>query len=128
RVVRGTKRELISRAYNGLLRAFLRARFTDAQCGFKAIRRDAAMRLLPSVIDDGWFFDTELLVLAQRAGLRIHEVPVDWVDDPDTRVDIVGTALGDLRGVARLLAASHFVRFALIGACSTIAYRSEEHT
>ena len=122
RVVRGTKRELISRTYNRLLHTVLRARFTDAQCGFKAVRRDVALRLLPSVIDDGWFFDTELLVLAQRAGLRIHEVPVDWVDDPDTRVDIVGTALGDLRGVARLLAASHFVRFALIGACSTIAY------
>src|SRR5439155_17803933 len=94
RVVRGARRELISRGYNRLLRMFLRARFSDAQCGFKAIRRDAARRLLPSVIDDGWFFDTELLVLAQRAGLRIHEVPVDWVDDPDSRVDIVRTALG----------------------------------
>src|SRR4051794_15330099 len=122
RVVRGPKRELISRAYNHLLRTVLRARFSDAQCGFKAMRADAARRLLPSVVDQGWFFDTELLVLAQRAGMRIHEVPVDWVDDPDSRVDIVQTALGDLRGVARLLAASHVLRFAVIGVLSTLAY------
>lgn len=102
RVVRGTKRELISRSYNLLLRAALRARFSDAQCGFKAIRRDVAALLLPLVQDTGWFFDTELLVLAERAGLRIHEVPVDWVDDPDSRVDILATALADLRGVLRV--------------------------
>ena len=90
RVVRGPKREVISRGYNGLLRRALRARFSDAQCGFKAVRRRAgADDLLPAVRDDGWFFDTELLVLAQRRGLRIHEVPVDWVDDPDSRVRIV---------------------------------------
>ncbi|MGC4815888.1 glycosyltransferase [Micromonospora sp. DT63] len=102
RVVRGTKREVISRAYNLLLRGALAARFSDAQCGFKAIRADVAAGLLPHVRDTGWFFDTELLVLAQRAGLRIHEVPVDWVDDPDSRVDIVATALADLRGMGRL--------------------------
>ena len=102
RVVRGARRELISRSYNLLLRATLRARFSDAQCGFKAIRSDCARRLLPLVEDTGWFFDTELLVLAERAGLRIHEVPVDWVDDPDSRVDIVSTAVADLRGMARV--------------------------
>jgi glycosyltransferase involved in cell wall biosynthesis len=102
-VVRGPKRELISRAYNRLLHLLLRARFSDAQCGFKALRRDAARALVGDVRDDAWFFDTELLVLAQRRGLRIHEVPVDWVDDPDSRVEILPTALADLRGVARLL-------------------------
>ena len=102
RVVRGPKRELISRCYNTLLHATLATRFSDAQCGFKAIRADRARELLPLVEDTGWFFDTELLVLAERAGLRIHEVPVDWVDDPDSRVDIVATASADLRGVARL--------------------------
>ncbi|MGC4855194.1 glycosyltransferase [Micromonospora sp. DT4] len=102
RVVRGAKREVISRAYNLLLRGALFARFSDAQCGFKAIRADVAGELLPLVRDTGWFFDTELLVLAQRAGLRIHEVPVDWVDDPDSRVDIVATVLADLRGMGRL--------------------------
>jgi len=121
-VVRGAKRELISRAYNALLRTVLRARFSDAQCGFKAMRTDTARELLAEVRDDGWFFDTELLVLAQRRGLRIHEVPVDWVDDPDSRVDIVRTASADLQGVARLWAASPVVRFMGIGVLSTAAY------
>ncbi|WP_104475915.1 bifunctional glycosyltransferase family 2/GtrA family protein [Actinokineospora auranticolor] len=102
RVVRGPKREFISRCYNLILRGTLAVRFSDAQCGFKAIRADVARALLPHVADTGWFFDTELLVLAQRAGSRIHEVPVDWVDDPDSRVDIVSTAVADLRGIARL--------------------------
>ena len=78
------------------------ARFSDAQCGFKAVRADVAERLLPLVEDTGWFFDTELLVLAQRTGLRIHEVPVDWVDDPHSSVAIVATAFADLKGIARL--------------------------
>jgi len=102
RVVRGLKREILSRGYNRLLRATLGVRFSDAQCGFKAVRKDVADRLLPLVGDTGWFFDTELLVLAERAGLRIHEVPVHWVDDPDSRVDILATVLADLRGIARL--------------------------
>jgi putative flippase GtrA len=150
RVVRGAKREFISRCYNLILRSTLAARFSDAQCGFKAIRADVAERLLPHVADTGWFFDTELLVLAERSGLRIHEVPVDWVDDPDSRVDIVATATADLRGVGRLLrgfangsipvnliaaqlsssrrAAApgslfrQVVRFGAIGAASTAAY------
>jgi glycosyltransferase involved in cell wall biosynthesis len=102
RVIRGPKREVISRCYNLLLHAYLRVRFSDAQCGFKAIRREPARALLPLTRDTGWFFDTELLVLAERAGLRIHEVPVDWIDDLDSRVDILATALADLRGMARL--------------------------
>ncbi|MFD3696636.1 glycosyltransferase [Streptomyces sp. NPDC058646] len=102
RVVRGAKREFVSRAYNLLLRSSLAARFSDAQCGFKAIRREVAERLLPLVEDSGWFFDTELLVLAERAGLRIHEVPVDWVDDPDSTVHILRTATDDLKGVWRV--------------------------
>ncbi|WFE29700.1 bifunctional glycosyltransferase family 2/GtrA family protein [Solwaraspora sp. WMMD791] len=146
RVVRGAKREIISRGYNLLLRGALAARFSDAQCGFKAIRKDVADRLLPLVRDTGWFFDTELLVLAERAGLRIHEVPVDWIDDPDSRVDIVSTAIADLKGMARVgrdlatgslpLAevrrelgrpagaglAGQLIRFAGVGVASTLAY------
>ena len=122
RVVRGPKREFISRSYNRVLHAALRTRFSDAQCGFKAVRRDVLDELLPAVRDDGWFFDTELLVLAQRAGLRIHEVPVDWVDDPDSRVDIVRTAIDDLKGVARLAGGSRVARFMYVGVASTIAY------
>jgi putative flippase GtrA len=102
RVIRGPKRELISRCYNLLLHACMGARFSDAQCGFKAIRREQARALLPLTQDTGWFFDTELLVLAERAGLRIHEIPVDWIDDLDSRVDVVATALADLRGMVRL--------------------------
>ena len=103
RVTRGPKREFISRSYNLILRSVLRVGFRDAQCGFKAMRADVARLLLPEVRDQAWFFDTELLVLAERAGLRVHEVPVDWVDDPDSRVAIGSTALADLRGVWRLL-------------------------
>jgi glycosyltransferase involved in cell wall biosynthesis len=148
RVIRGPKREIISRCYNLILRASLGAGFSDAQCGFKAINRDAARALLPLTEDAGWFFDTELLVLAERAGLRIHEVPVDWIDDLDSRVDIVATAVADLRGIVRvsrglargtiavpvLRAASlpasgpsgklaaQILRFTMIGVLSTIAY------
>jgi putative flippase GtrA len=121
-VQRGAKRELISRAYNRVLRTTVRARFSDAQCGFKAVRAEVARELLPQVRDDAWFFDTELLVLAQRRGMRVHEVPVDWVDDPDSRVDIVATAVEDLRGVARLVAASQVARFMAVGVASTLAY------
>jgi glycosyltransferase involved in cell wall biosynthesis len=102
RVTRSPRREFISRSYNHLLRFVLRAHFSDAQCGFKAIRADAAATLLPLIGDEEWFFDTELLVQAERHGMRIHEVAVDWVEDADTRVEIVPTALADLRGVLRL--------------------------
>ena len=102
RVVRGAKREFISRGYNHLLHAVLRSHVTDAQCGFKAIRADVARTLLPWVEDGAWFFDTELLALAERRGLRIHEVPVDWVDDPDSRVEVLTTSIADLKGIWRL--------------------------
>ena len=103
RVVRGPKREVISRGYNLLLRATLRHECSDAQCGFKAMRADVARALIPLVEDNGWFFDTELLSLAEHNGLRIHEVPVDWVDDPDSRVHLGSTIAGDLKGVSRML-------------------------
>jgi putative flippase GtrA len=151
RVVRGPKREFISRSYNLILRGALGARFSDAQCGFKAVRADVAHQLLPLVADTGWFFDTELLVIAERAGLRIHEVPVDWIDDPDSRVDVLHTAINDLKGCWRVgralstgalpvreLRASlgreplipgvphgmvgQLLRFGIIGVASTLAY------
>ncbi|HUA03748.1 MAG TPA: dolichyl-phosphate beta-glucosyltransferase [Solirubrobacteraceae bacterium] len=122
RVARGAKREFISRTYNHILHVALRARFTDAQCGFKAVRADVLPELLDAVRDQSWFFDTELLVAAQRRGMRIYEVPVDWVDDPDSRVDIISTAVADLRGVARLALAGPVARFAAIGVISTLAY------
>ncbi|WP_245981532.1 bifunctional glycosyltransferase family 2/GtrA family protein [Frondihabitans australicus] len=102
RVTRGGKREFISRSYNVILRQTMGVSFSDAQCGFKAIRADVAARILPLVEDTGWFFDTELLILAERSGLRIHEVPVDWIDDPQSSVDIVATAKADLQGLYRV--------------------------
>ncbi|MDQ1391315.1 MAG: hypothetical protein QOF30_292 [Acidimicrobiaceae bacterium] len=103
RVVRGAQREIISRSYNLILRTLLGNGFSDAQCGFKALRSDVARALVPLVDDESWFFDTELLVLAEHNGLRIHEVPVDWQDDPDSRVDLASTAMEDLRGIGRML-------------------------
>src|SRR5256714_1091535 len=148
-VVRGPKREIISGAYNLLLKVVLRSGVSDAQCGFKAVRADVARALLPMVEDDGWFFDTELLALAEHNGLRVHEVPVDWVDDADSRVDVLSTATDDLRGVWRMIGrfargdasvrsaaprhreaaevradplAGQLVRFASIGVVSTIVF------
>jgi putative flippase GtrA len=120
-VVRGPGRELVSRCYNLLLRTAMRARFSDAQCGFKAGRTEVVQALLPAVEDQAWFFDTELLLAAQRGGQRIHEVPVDWVEDTDSRVDVVRTALDDLRGMVRL-ARQQLPSFAAIGVLSTLAY------
>jgi glycosyltransferase involved in cell wall biosynthesis len=102
RVVRGPWHEFISRGYNLLLHWLMGAHFSDAQCSFKAIRADIARQILPHTVDNGWFFDTELLVLAEKCRLRVHEVPVDWTDDPNSSVDIVQTALSDLRGIVRL--------------------------
>ncbi len=110
RVSRSAERELMSRAYNLLLRSVLHTRFRDAQCGFKAIRAQVAHHLLPSVRDQGWFFDTELLVVAQRGGFRIREIPVEWVEDPDSSVNIPRTVLTDLRGVLRMRRQAHVAR------------------
>ena len=105
RVERGHKRAFISRSYNLLLHASLGSSFSDAQCGFKAVRTDVAKSVLPLVEDNAWFFDTEMLMIADHSGLRIHEVAVDWTDDPDSRVKIIRTAVDDLRGVLRLMRA-----------------------
>ncbi|MCL5097073.1 MAG: glycosyltransferase family 2 protein [Candidatus Omnitrophica bacterium] len=99
---RSFKRELISRVYNGMVKLTFHNRFSDAQCGFKAISREAASRLLPLVKDPGWFFDTELLVLAEKLGYRIFDLPVRWVENRDSRVKIAQAALGQIRGMIRL--------------------------
>jgi putative flippase GtrA len=147
-ILRGPKRDFISRCYNLLLKGCVGAGFSDAQCGFKAIRKDVAERLIPVVEDEAWFFDTEMLILAEQAGLRISEVSVDWVDDPNSTVHVADTAFKDLQGVWRVatgllrgripLAAvrgelgretrseqprgfwSHLVRFGVVGLGTTI--------
>ncbi|HUR08196.1 MAG TPA: glycosyl transferase family 2, partial [Nonomuraea sp.] len=151
RTRRSLRRELVSRGYNALLRYGFGVGFSDAQCGFKAARTDVIRPLMDRVEDDGWFFDTELLLLAEHNGLRVHEVPVDWVEDLDSRVRVVRTAVEDLRGLARVarsmstgkaalkvreeteLTPTHpdavvarpparFASFAMIGAASAILY------
>ena len=101
-VGRTLKREITSRGYSLLFRSMFFTGFRDAQCGFKAITGDAAQKLVPLVRDNAWFFDSELLIVAEKNGFRIKEVPVRWVDDPDTRVKIISTAWEDIKGLLRL--------------------------
>src|ERR687893_3188314 len=103
-VTRQWKREVISRCYNLLVKTLFGNGFSDAQCGFKAIKRSVAQEVLPDIEDGEWFFDTELLLLAEERGYRISEVPVDWIEDLDTRVDVTSTALKDVKGLLRVRA------------------------
>ena len=102
RTSRGVKREFISRCYNNIIKWASGTKFSDAQCGFKAIRRDVAAKFLPKIKDNEWFFDTELLIKTERAGVTIHEQPVTWIEDKDSRVKIVKTAVDDLKGLYRV--------------------------
>lgn len=102
RVTRTLKREVISRCYNLLVKALFFTTFSDAQCGFKGLTRLAARKLVPLVKDESWFFDTELLILAEKKGYRIKEVPVEWIEDLDSRVHIVRTATDDIKGLLRV--------------------------
>jgi glycosyltransferase involved in cell wall biosynthesis len=99
---RSLKREVISRAYNLLVKMVFRTHFSDAQCGFKAITKQAATDLLPLVEDNEWFFDTELMVLAEKLGYRIFDLPVKWAENPRSTVNIWRTVLQDLSGIIRL--------------------------
>jgi glycosyltransferase involved in cell wall biosynthesis len=101
---RSIKREIISRTYNFLVRRLLHTRFSDAQCGFKAITRSAARDLLPLVEDPEWFFDTELLVLAEKMGYQVFDLPVPWTENRErpSRVNIISTIVGDIRGLVHL--------------------------
>src|SRR3984957_15408016 len=137
RVVRGPTRELISRAYSHAVRLALRSRVSDFQCGFKAMRRERALQILPLIDDNEWFFDTELIVTAERLGVRIAETPVEWTDDPNSSVDILRTALDDLRGMWRMArrhgrppihhrpaqaTSDELLSFAGVGVLSTLSY------
>ena len=102
RTKRSLKREVISRIYNVFVKTVLSTRFSDAQCGFKALSRKAVEAIIPEVEDQSWFFDTELLVLAEKQGYRIKDIPVAWVEDDDTRVKIFQTGWEDIKGVFRV--------------------------
>lgn len=103
-VVRGRTvvREFISRGLNLLIKIMFQTKFSDAQCGFKAITREAAQQLLPAVLDNGWFMDSELLIIAEKAGFTIYEEPVVWVDNPGSTVRVLPTAWGDFKALVRL--------------------------
>ncbi len=111
-VERGPKREVISRIYNLIIKLMFWSKFSDAQCGFKAVTRRAVREIVPLIQDQAWFFDSELLLLAERMGYKIFEVPVTWRDDPDSRVKIANTAWEDIKGLFR-------VRFSNVGREST---------
>jgi len=102
KVRRSLKREVISRSYNMMIKSLFFVSFSDAQCGFKAVSRNAAQALVPLVKNNNWFFDTELLIIAAKRGFRIREIPVDWVEDPDSRVKVLRTAWEDFKGLMRL--------------------------
>jgi glycosyltransferase involved in cell wall biosynthesis len=102
RTTRSFKREFISRCYNLFVKALLWTSFSDAQCGFKAVSRRIVTDIVPQIKDQGWFFDTELLVLAEKQDCRIMDLPVKWIEDDDSRVKIVKTAWEDIKGVLRL--------------------------
>lgn len=102
KVTRCFKRELTSRVYNVMIKMMFFTRFHDAQCGFKAIRKDVARKLVPLVENQNWFFDTELLLLATKSGDRIKEVPVIWYEDPGTTVHVAKTAREDIKGLLRV--------------------------
>jgi glycosyltransferase involved in cell wall biosynthesis len=107
-VQRGLKREVISRIYNLIIKLMFWNHFSDAQCGFKAVTRRAVREIVPLIKDQAWFFDSELLLLAERMGYKVFEVPVTWRDDPDSRVKIANTAWEDIKGLFR-------VRFSNVG-------------
>lgn len=101
-VGRSLRRGFISRCYSMLFRSLFLVSFRDAQCGFKAISSHSVRRLLPTIVDNGWFFDTELLVIAEKSGYKVREIPVVWTDDPHSKVNIFSTAWKDLKGLLRL--------------------------
>jgi len=107
-ITRGLKREFISRTYNLIIKLMFWHHFSDAQCGFKAVTRRAVRDIVPLIQDQAWFFDSELLLLAERMGYKVYEVPVKWADDPDSRVKIASTAWEDIKGLFR-------VRFSGVG-------------
>jgi len=103
RIRRSLSREFISRTYNLMVKLmFPFKHFSDAQCGFMACTRKAVQELVPLVQDQAWFFDSELLLRAEQRGYCIHDVPVEWKEDPGSTVKIASTAWEDIKGLFRV--------------------------
>lgn len=97
-------RELTSRVLNFFfIQFFFHTHFTDAQCGFKGVTRNIVENLIPKIKDNEWFFDGELLIVAEKSGYKIYEEPVHWVDNPGSTVRLIATIWGDLMSIKRLL-------------------------
>jgi glycosyltransferase involved in cell wall biosynthesis len=99
---RTVRREILSRGYNILIKLFFGVSFHDAQCGFKAVTRRVVRDLLPHIVDNAWFFDSEMLIVGEKAGFKVYEEPVRWVDNPGSTVRVLGTVRGDLFGLWRI--------------------------
>lgn len=102
RITRSLKREIISRIYNLIIKMLHRTKFSDAQCGFKAVKAEVFRQLLPRIKNNEWFFDSEMLIIAEKLGYKIHEIPVEWNEDMGSTVKIIPTAMEDLKGLWRL--------------------------
>ncbi|HUF53640.1 MAG TPA: dolichyl-phosphate beta-glucosyltransferase [Dehalococcoidia bacterium] len=102
RVTRSLKRRVLTFGYNAMIKGMFWTRFSDAQCGFKAVSQEVARKVVPMIENDNWFWDTELLILAEKMGYRIKDVPVRWIEDTDTRVKIGGTIMEDVKGLIRM--------------------------
>ena len=100
---RSVLRNITSKGYISLIKLFFLVNFTDAQCGFKAVTRRIVTELLPHIKDNYWFFDSELLIVGEKSGFRLYEEPVTWIDNPGSTVRVLKTAMGDLKGLWRLM-------------------------
>ncbi len=107
---RSLLRTITSKSYILLIKFFFWVHFSDAQCGFKAVTKKVVEELVPKIVDDEWFFDSELLIVGEKIGLRIYEEPVSWIDNPGSTVRVMKTAQGDLKGLWRLFITSPWKR------------------
>lgn len=107
---RSVLRTITSKGYIVLIKLFFLVHFSDAQCGFKAVTRHVVEELIPNIVDNEWFFDSELLIVGEKSGLRIYEEPVTWIDNPGSTVRVMKTAEGDLKGLWRLIISRPWVR------------------
>lgn len=101
-VTRSLKRRVLTLGYNTMIKGLMWTRFSDAQCGFKAVSQEVARKVVPMIENNNWFWDTELLILSEKMGYKIKDVPVRWVEDTDTRVKIGGTVMEDVKGLIRM--------------------------
>lgn len=105
-------REITSRMLNFVfIQMLFHTHFTDAQCGFKAVTKKVVDKLIPKIINNDWFFDGELLIVAEKSGYKIYEEPVYWIDNPGSTVRLISTIHGDLQVIWRLFRAKPWGKY-----------------